>query len=107
MEVEKTPMTAIKMKCLECCNWSHNEVTNCKIHDCALWAYRKGHRPNEHDIAIVHATKDTLEDQKRKFGVGRFSRRAGSGKNLSIYRTNNKQEGFEGDGADISSPRIE
>ena len=36
MDIEKTPMKAIKMKCLECANWSRSEVTNCNLCDCAL-----------------------------------------------------------------------
>ncbi len=58
MEIESTPMRAIKMKCLECANWSHSEVTNREILDCALWPYRKGHRPTAESIAAVAAVKD-------------------------------------------------
>jgi len=28
---------AIRIKCLECCNWQPSEVRRCQIRDCALW----------------------------------------------------------------------
>lgn len=31
---------AVKLKCLECCNWQRNEVRDCTIGGCALWQYR-------------------------------------------------------------------
>lgn len=31
---------AVKLKCLECCNWQPNEVAKCSVNDCALFAFR-------------------------------------------------------------------
>lgn len=47
MERRLTPMKAIRLKCLECCCNQTNEVKLCTIKDCALWAYRLGHKPDE------------------------------------------------------------
>ena len=91
MDIEKTPMKAIKMKCLECANWSRSEVTNCNLCDCALWPYRKGKRPTDEDIAIVAATEDPFDEQKRKYGIGKYTRIKGNTQNLSISRTNNRE----------------
>lgn len=43
VEKELTPMKAIRLKCLECSNWSPYEVKKCNITDCALHGYRSGH----------------------------------------------------------------
>ena len=40
-----TPLKAIRLKCLDCCCNNAAEVRRCHIEDCALWAYRHGHRP--------------------------------------------------------------
>lgn len=44
MEI-KTPMKAIRAKCLDCCCGNSNEVRQCTIEKCALYPYRFGHRP--------------------------------------------------------------
>lgn len=42
---KRTPMKAIRAKCLECCCGQMGEVRQCTIEDCPLWEYRNGHRP--------------------------------------------------------------
>jgi len=34
------PRTAIKLFCLECVEWDHDEVRRCPSVACPLWAYR-------------------------------------------------------------------
>ena len=41
----KTPIKAIRAKCLDCCCGSFYEVEKCVIKNCALYAYRFGCRP--------------------------------------------------------------
>ena len=41
----KTPIKAIRAKCLDCCCDSAAEVRRCPIESCSLWPYRMGHRP--------------------------------------------------------------
>ncbi len=41
----RTPIKAIRAKCLDCCNESFAEVRACNIKKCPLWEYRFGHRP--------------------------------------------------------------
>ena len=41
-----TPIKAIRAKCLDCCAGSYKEVTLCKVHNCSLYPYRFGKRPN-------------------------------------------------------------
>ena len=44
MEV-KTPLKAIRAKCLDCSNGQIVEVRECVIPNCPLWPYRMGMRP--------------------------------------------------------------
>ena len=55
---ELTPIKAIRAKCLECCCGSFTEVKLCGITDCALHAYRFGHRPKGNN-----STLDTNEEE--------------------------------------------
>ncbi len=41
----KSPMKAIRAKCLDCMCWQSAEVGRCEIVQCPLWEYRFGHRP--------------------------------------------------------------
>ena len=38
----KTPMKAIKAKCLDCSGFLINEVKACPVNDCPLYPYRSG-----------------------------------------------------------------
>lgn len=40
-----TPIKAIRLKCLDCCCNSANEVKLCNCDKCALYPYRFGKRP--------------------------------------------------------------
>lgn len=40
-----TPLKAVRLKCLDCCCGSAQEVKLCPSQDCPLWAYRSGHNP--------------------------------------------------------------
>ena len=42
---QKTPLKAIREKCLDCCGYKYSEVRECHITDCPLWAYRMGKNP--------------------------------------------------------------
>lgn len=45
MTETKTPLKAIRAKCLDCMCGSAHEVRLCPSADCALHQYRLGHRP--------------------------------------------------------------
>lgn len=49
---KRTPMRAIRQKCLECSAGSAKEVRECTVRTCALYVYRSGKRPKgDKDIA--------------------------------------------------------
>ena len=43
----RTPVKAIRAKCLDCCNGQIVEVRLCTIKACPLHEYRMGHRPKK------------------------------------------------------------
>lgn len=45
-EKRLTPMKAIRLKCLDCCCGSPNEVKMCTVERCPLYQFRDGHNPN-------------------------------------------------------------
>jgi hypothetical protein len=61
MNLYKTPVKAIRAKCLDCCCNQYSEVTNCTVVKCALYPYRLGKRPNEATIDTLKKAKDESE----------------------------------------------
>jgi hypothetical protein len=45
LETPKSPIKAIRAKCLDCCCEQHSEVRKCVAFDCSLWPYRMGRNP--------------------------------------------------------------
>jgi len=54
----RTPIKAIRAKCLDCCCGSYTEINLCTIKNCALYPYRMGKRP----------TKAILDTMKESYG---------------------------------------
>lgn len=46
----RTPIKAIRAKCLECSAGQTSEVRLCPVKDCPLYEYRMGHRPKGEEI---------------------------------------------------------
>ena len=46
---KRTPIKAIRAKCIDCTNGQNVEIRECPIKECPLWEYRMGHRPKETD----------------------------------------------------------
>jgi len=42
---QKSPMKAIREKCLDCCSGQPSEVRLCESVKCALWPFRSGQHP--------------------------------------------------------------
>ena len=62
-----TPMKAIRMKCLDCCCGSTNEVKLCTCVDCTLFPFRFGKRPStlaKKEAAKNHELSATFSAQK-------------------------------------------
>jgi len=86
-----SPLRAIRAKCKDCCCGSSQEISLCRIGDCALHPYRFGKRPG---AVKREATPDQIE-RLRKARTARLKRRI-SGSPLSENReilSNEQDEG--------------
>jgi hypothetical protein len=63
-----TPLRAVRLACLECCNGSAVEVRQCVSVNCPLWAFRFGRRPSAEDKSAV-AGKPVYPLEKRLTGT--------------------------------------
>ena len=50
-----SPLKAIRLKCLDCCCGSANEVKLCTVEKCALYPFRFGKNPNRAGIGNYNA----------------------------------------------------
>jgi hypothetical protein len=46
----RTPLKAIRAKCLDCCAGQPSEIRRCVIDDCPLFSYRFGSNPSRKGI---------------------------------------------------------
>jgi hypothetical protein len=53
----RSPLQAIRQKCLWCCNGSAHEVALCPAKACPSWAFRFGHKPSDELIAEQGETR--------------------------------------------------
>lgn len=59
----RTPMKAIRAKCLDCCCGQINEVRLCECVDCPLWEYRSGHRPKKDGSTPTEEETENLDEE--------------------------------------------
>lgn len=48
---------AIRLKCLDCCAYQHNEVRLCTSYNCPLWRYRMGKEERDELYIQSHSKK--------------------------------------------------
>lgn len=53
---KKTPLKAIRAKCLDCTCGQNNEIRECPATECPLYEFRMGHRPYK-------TASDSLDDK--------------------------------------------
>lgn len=54
---KKSPLRAIREKCIDCCCGSQHEVKICEVRSCALWPFRFGKNP-------FHAKRILSEEER-------------------------------------------
>ena len=59
--MERTPLKAIRAKCLDCVAEQPQEVRLCPSEKCPLWPYRMGHNPNRKGIGGAKQKKSNAE----------------------------------------------
>jgi hypothetical protein len=62
---KKTPLKAIRAKCLDCCNEQPSEVRICHITHCSLWPFRMGKNPF-HKRRMTNKQKQAATQHLRK-----------------------------------------
>ena len=82
----RTPLKAIRAKCLECSNGSSNEVKLCPIKDCALYEYRTGHRPTTGEEKKKNTNKPypTWLFQKKSIAEGKTTVEGALNENIPL-----------------------
>ena len=58
----RTPLKAIRAKCLDCVNGQIYEINKCHLEGCPLWEYRTGHRPDKHVKGDL--SNENIEDEE-------------------------------------------
>jgi hypothetical protein len=49
----RTPMKAMRAKCLDCSCQQPKEVRLCTVKKCPLWPYRMGRRPKTDELILI------------------------------------------------------
>ena len=65
-----SPLKAIRLKCLDCCCGSSNEVQLCPAMGCPLHPFREGHNPY---IAKREYSEEQREAAKARLAKGRLA----------------------------------
>ena len=60
----RTPLKAIRAKCLDCVNGQIYEINKCHLEGCPLWEYRTGHRPAKNNSVEGNFSEDDSEDEE-------------------------------------------
>jgi hypothetical protein len=66
-----SPLRALRLKCLDCCNASAQEVRLCTAVECPSWPFRLGKNPWRGPIS------DARREHGRRLGLERAANRAG------------------------------
>lgn len=61
-----SPLKAIRLKCLECCAGSSNEVRDCHMGDCPLWPYRFGRYLDRPKRVLTEDQRQELRERLAK-----------------------------------------
>jgi hypothetical protein len=59
---KRTPIKAIRAKCIDCTNGQNVEIRECPITGCPLWEYRMGHRPKNNVEDDLNKDNSNNED---------------------------------------------
>lgn len=59
----RTPLKAIRAKCMDCTCGQFTEIKECPITDCPLYEYRTGHRPTTVLKRLERKSKEIIEEK--------------------------------------------
>jgi hypothetical protein len=84
-----SPLRALRLKCLDCCNGSAQEVRLCTALDCTSWPFRMGKNPWAAPVSGAR------REQGRRLGMKRVAERSGP------FADNNQIEASAFDGGRV------
>jgi hypothetical protein len=68
----RTPLTALRATCLQCCQGSKGEVRKCVVYKCPAWPMRMGHNPFHGQSPITQKkTPDAFDGRSEAFEISR------------------------------------
>ena len=67
--IQTNPVKVIRLKCLECCLGSSNEVALCTCEDCPLFAFRFGRNPYRNASKISDEQKAILSARMKAMQI--------------------------------------
>ena len=79
----KSPIKAIRAKCLWCCGDSSHEVKLCPIESCLLWVFRLGKNPY-HTRDLSEEQKDVLRENIKKAHAAREEKKSAGRRRIII-----------------------
>ena len=96
-----SPLKAIRLKCLDCCCSSSNEVKLCTVERCPLYPFREGRDPYRKKTEL---TPEQREERRNSLALAREKQR-----NSQIKSQNTQSEGtyIPGDNSKKISNRTE
>ena len=62
-QLYKTPIKAIREKCLDCSCGQYKEVRLCPVINCALYPYRMGVRPSDDTLATLRSLSEKTDEE--------------------------------------------
>jgi hypothetical protein len=62
----KTPLKAIRAKCLDCSGGSSHEVITCPLTECTLYPYRRGKHPTRKGRELTDEQKSVIAERFSK-----------------------------------------
>ena len=69
--MQTNPVKAIRAKCLDCCCGQANEVRECPITDCPLYAFRFGKNPYRKKVELTEEQRERLRQAGAKTAFGK------------------------------------
>jgi hypothetical protein len=83
-----SPLKALRLRCLDCCNGSAHQVRTCASTDCPSWPFRLGKNPYRQVTEAQREKGRRLTDTRLKDNVSDVGEDAKTGQNevVSLFR---------------------
>lgn len=62
----KSPLKAIREKCVDCCGGNRHEIKICPVKSCKLWPFRQGKNPFRKKRELTDEQRQAIADRLEK-----------------------------------------